>query len=128
MFKIGNVTIENPIVIAPLAGVSKIAFRKIAKQFGAGLVCNEMVSDKALFYQSKKTIEMCASNPDEHPLSFQLFGHDLETVIYGAKYLDTQTDCDIIDFNMNIDKQLYEKLKLSDDEIAYIESMIKPME
>ena len=100
MFKIGNVTIENPIVIAPLAGVSNIAFRKIAKQFGAGLVCNEMVSDKALFYQSKKTIEMCVSNPDEHPLSFQLFGHDLETVIYGAKYLDTQTDCDIIDFNM----------------------------
>ena len=51
MFKIGNVIIENPIVIAPLAGVSNIAFRKIAKQFGAGLVCNEMVSDKALFYQ-----------------------------------------------------------------------------
>ncbi|MDD7282187.1 tRNA dihydrouridine synthase DusB [Floccifex sp.] len=100
MFDIGNVHIDNPIVIAPLAGVSNIAFRKIAKQFGAGLVCNEMVSDKALFYQSKKTIEMCVSDEYEHPLSFQLFGHDIETVLYGAKYLDTQTDCDIIDFNM----------------------------
>lgn len=100
MFDIGNVHIDNPIVIAPLAGVSNIAFRKIAKQFGAGLVCNEMVSDKALFYQSKKTIEMCVNDEYEHPLSFQLFGHDIETVLYGAKYLDTQTDCDIIDFNM----------------------------
>lgn len=100
MFKIGNVEIENPVVIAPLAGVSNIAFRKIAKKFGAGLVCNEMVSDKALFYDSKKTKLMCVSCPEEHPLSFQLFGHDIDTVVYAAKFLDTQTDCDIIDFNM----------------------------
>ncbi|MGM9947266.1 tRNA dihydrouridine synthase DusB [Floccifex sp.] len=100
MFKIGNVEIENPIVIAPLAGISNIAFRKIAKQFGAGLVCNEMVSDKALYYRSQKTMEMCVSDEKEHPLSFQLFGHDIETVLYGARYLDTQTNCDIIDFNM----------------------------
>lgn len=98
--KIGNVLIENPVIVAPLAGVSNIAFRKIAKQFGAGLVCNEMVSDKALFYGSNKTYDMCISSKEEHPLSFQLFGHDIDTVIYGAKYLDTQTDCDIIDFNM----------------------------
>ena len=100
MFKIGNVEIENPVVIAPLAGVSNIAFRKIAKKFGAGLVCNEMVSDKALFYDSKKTKLMCVSCQEEHPLSFQLFGHDIDTVVYAAKFLDTQTDCDIIDFNM----------------------------
>lgn len=100
MFKIGNVEIENPVVIAPLAGISNIAFRKIAKKFGAGLVCNEMVSDKALYYDSKKTQLMCVSCEEEHPLSFQLFGHDIDTVVYAAKFLDTQTDCDIIDFNM----------------------------
>mgnify|MGYP000009401610 FL=1 len=100
MFKIGDVTIDNPIVIAPLAGISNIAFRIIAKEFGAGLVCNEMVSDKALYYDSKKTFSMCDVDPNEHPVSFQLFGHDIDTVVYAAKYLDTQTNCDIIDFNM----------------------------
>ena len=54
MFDIGKVHIENPVVVAPLAGVSNIAFRRISKRFGAGLVCNEMVSDKALYYASKK--------------------------------------------------------------------------
>lgn len=98
--KIGNVTLANNVVVAPMAGISNIAFRKISKALGAGLVCNEMVSDKALFYGSKKTEAMCISDPDEHPLSFQLFGHDIESVVYAGKYLDTQTDCDIIDFNM----------------------------
>lgn len=100
MIKIGNVEIDNPVVIAPMAGISNIAFRRIAKRFGAGLVCNEMVSDKALYYNSLKTKQMCAIDENEHPVSFQLFGHDIDTVVYAAKYLDTQTDCDIIDFNM----------------------------
>ncbi len=99
-FNIGNVKIDNPVIIAPLAGISNIAFRRISKRFGAGLVCNEMVSDKALYYASKKTFEMCQCDPNEHPVSFQLFGHDIDTVVFAAKYLDTQTDCDIIDFNM----------------------------
>ena len=100
MIKIGNVEIENPVVIAPMAGISNIAFRRIAKRFGAGLVCNEMVSDKALYYDSLKTKQMCVIDENEHPVSFQLFGHDIDTVVYAAKYLDTQTNCDIIDFNM----------------------------
>lgn len=100
MIKIGNVEIENPVVVAPMAGISNIAFRRIAKQFHAGLVCNEMVSDKALYYDSEKTKKMCGVDPNEHPVSFQLFGHDIDTVVYAAKYLDTQTNCDIIDFNM----------------------------
>lgn len=100
MFDIGKVHIENPVVVAPLAGVSNIAFRRISKRFGAGLVCNEMVSDKALYYASKKTFEMCQCDSHEHPVSFQLFGHDMDTVVYAAKFMDTQTDCDIIDFNM----------------------------
>lgn len=98
--KIGNVECPNNVVIAPMAGISNIAFRQISKELGAGLVCNEMVSDKALFYGSKKTEAMCISRADEHPLSFQIFGHDIESVVYAGKYLDTQTDCDIIDFNM----------------------------
>lgn len=100
MIKIGNVEIDNPVVIAPMAGISNIAFRRIAKRFGAGLVCNEMVSDKALYYDSLKTKQMCVIDENEHPVSFQLFGHDIDTVVYAAKYLDTQTNCDIIDFNM----------------------------
>ena len=98
--QIGNVEIKNPVIIAPMAGVSTIAFRKISKEFGAGLVCNEMVSDKALFYDSKKTMRMLEIDENEHPVSFQVFGHDIDTVVYAAKFLDTQTDCDIIDFNM----------------------------
>lgn len=100
MFQIGNVEIANPVVVAPMAGVSTLAFRKIARQFGAGLVCNEMVSDKALFYQSGRTEKMCISEEEDHPVSFQLFGHDEDTVLYAARYLDEKTDCDIIDFNM----------------------------
>lgn len=100
MIRIGNVELANPVVIAPMAGISNIAFRRIAKRFGAGLVCNEMVSDKALYYDSLKTKQMCVTDPNEHPVSFQVFGHDIDTVVYAAKYLDTQTDCDIIDFNM----------------------------
>lgn len=100
MLKIGNVPIDPPVITAPLAGISNLAFRRIARQCGAGLVCNEMVSDKALWYDSEKTLGMCVSDPDEHPLSFQLFGHDIDTCVAAAKFLDTKTDCDIIDINM----------------------------
>jgi nifR3 family TIM-barrel protein len=99
-FWIGNVRIDNPVIVAPMAGVSNIAFRSVSRQFGAGLVCNEMVSDKAVYYKSGKTMEMLKVDPEEHPVSFQIFGHDVDTVVYAAKYLDTQVDCDIIDFNM----------------------------
>ncbi len=59
-----------------------------------------MVSDKALWYDSEKTRKMCVSDPDEHPLSFQVFGHDIDTVVHAAKFLDRETGCDIIDINM----------------------------
>lgn len=99
-FQIREIKIDPPVVVAPMAGISTRAFRTIAREFGAGLVCNEMVSDKALFYGSGRTERMCMTSEDEHPVSFQLFGHDKETVLYAARYLDKQTDCDIIDFNM----------------------------
>lgn len=98
--KIRELELPSPIVIAPMAGVSTRAFRRIARQFGAGLVCNEMVSDKALHYDSARTKRMLACDEDDHPVSFQIFGHDIDTVVEAAKLLDTETDCDIIDFNM----------------------------
>lgn len=100
MWKIGNIKIENPIVVAPMAGVSNLAFREICFEYGAGLVYTEMISDKALQFNSKKTFEMCVSSEVEHPLVMQLFGHDIDSMVAGAKYLDTQTNCDIIDINM----------------------------
>lgn len=98
--KIGTVEIDNPVVIAPMAGITNPAFREICKKFKAGLVCTEMVSDKAICFENKKTMSMTQVNDDEHPLSMQLFGHDIDTMVKAAKYLDEKTDCDIIDINM----------------------------
>jgi len=100
MWKIRDVVIENPIVIAPMAGVSNEAFRTIAKEFGAGLIYTEMISDKAICFSDKKTLNMTRMAETEHPLSMQLFGHDLDSMVKAAKYLDEHTDCDIIDINM----------------------------
>ncbi|MGI6787316.1 MAG: tRNA dihydrouridine synthase DusB [Acholeplasmataceae bacterium] len=100
MFKIGNVTIENKLILAPMAGVSNIAFRKICKEMGAGLVVGEMVSDYALHYENRKTINLLTIDPDESPISQQIFGSNLEYLVKAAKYLDEYTDCDIIDINM----------------------------
>lgn len=100
MWKIRELEIKNPIVIAPMAGVSNSAFREICFEYGAGLVYTEMISDKALGFNSKKTLEMCKILETEHPLSMQLFGHDKESMVQAAIYLDQNTDCDIIDINM----------------------------
>lgn len=99
-WKIGDIVIENRIVVAPMAGISNQAFRVICKEFGAGLIYTEMVSDKALYYDNEKTIGMTNVEESEHPLAMQIFGHDIETMVYAAKLLDTKTDCDIIDINM----------------------------
>lgn len=99
-WKIGDVEIANRVVVAPMAGISNPAFRTICKEFQPGLIYTEMVSDKALYYQNNKTIEMTKVEENEHPLSMQLFGHDIETMVYAAKFLDTHTNCDIIDVNM----------------------------
>lgn len=99
-WQIGDVEISNRVVVAPMAGISNPAFRTICKEFQPGLIYTEMVSDKALFYQNAKTIDMTKVEENEHPLSMQIFGHDIETMVYAAKFLDTQTACDIIDVNM----------------------------
>lgn len=100
MFKIGNVEINNKLVLAPMAGVSNIAFRKICKEMGAGLVVAEMVSDYALHYENKKTFNLLTMDKDESPISQQIFGSNLEYLVKAAKYLDEYTTCDIIDINM----------------------------
>lgn len=99
-WNIGDIVIPNRVVIAPMAGISNPAFRVICKEFGAGLIYTEMVSDKALYYDNEKTIGMTDVEEGEHPLTMQIFGHDIETMVYAAKLLDTKTDCDIIDINM----------------------------
>ncbi len=100
MWKIGNVEIENPIVAAPLAGISKPVYRSLMREYGAGLTVSEMISDKALHYENKKTFDMCRTRDDEHPVSLQLFGNDPETMGEAARYLSEHTDCEIIDINM----------------------------
>lgn len=100
MWKIGNVEIKNQIVLAPMAGISDSAFRRIAKELGAGLVVAEMVSDKAIFYGSKKTIDMLYMKDYERPISQQIFGSDKESFVYAAKFIEENMHPDIIDINM----------------------------
>ena len=100
MFKIGEIEIKNKVVIAPMAGVSNIAFRTIMKEFGAGLIYAEMVSDKALSFRNEKTLKMIKVVDEERPLSLQVFGGDLDSIVKGAMIIDKESDCDIIDINL----------------------------
>jgi len=81
MFKIGNVETKNNVVLAPMAGVCNPAFRLIAKEFGVGLVCAEMVSDKAIVHKNERTMQMLYVDDREKPLSLQIFGGDVETLV-----------------------------------------------
>lgn len=100
MFKIGNVEIKNRVVLAPMAGISNSAYRTIIKDMGAGLIVAEMVSDKAIIYNSKKTIDMLYMTDYERPISQQIFGSDKESFIIAAKYIEKHMKPDIIDINM----------------------------
>ncbi|MBI5975538.1 tRNA dihydrouridine synthase DusB [Staphylococcus canis] len=100
MWKIGDVEIENRVVLAPMAGVCNSAFRLTVKEFGAGLVCAEMVSDKAILFNNPKTMKMLYIDENERPLSLQIFGGEKETLVEAAEYVDKHTTADIIDINM----------------------------
>jgi nifR3 family TIM-barrel protein len=100
MFKIGNIETKNNVVLAPMAGVCNPAFRLIAKEFGVGLVCAEMVSDKAIVHKNERTMQMLYVDDREKPLSLQIFGGDVETLVEAAKVVDRHTNADIIDINM----------------------------
>ena len=100
MIKIGNIELKNNIIIAPLAGYTNIAFRKICKEMGASLAFTEMISAKGLLYESDKTWELTLTGKDEHPVGVQLFGGDIESMVFATKLLDKRDDIDIIDINM----------------------------
>ena len=97
--KIGNVELENNIILAPMAGVTDLPFRKICKKYGnPGLVCNEMVSSKAICYHDEKTLKMIVSNDEKRPISMQIFGSDPITMGKSAKFISNY--CDVVDINM----------------------------
>jgi nifR3 family TIM-barrel protein len=100
MLKIANIEMKNPVVLAPMAGVCNAAFRLTVKEFGAGLVCAEMVSDKAILFNNQKTMDMLYIDEREKPLSLQIFGGEKETLVEAAKFVDKNTTADIIDINM----------------------------
>ena len=99
-WKIGNVKIKNQVVLAPMAGISDSAFRRIAKDMGCGLLSTEMVSDKALMYNNWKTKEMLYMTEAERPISQQIFGAEAESFKIAAKYIEENMKPDIIDINM----------------------------
>ena len=100
MFKIGNIELKNNVVLAPMAGISNSAYRTIIKEMGCGLIYAEMVSDKAITYGSKKTIDMLYMTDFERPISQQIFGSDKESFVTSAKYIYENMKPDIIDINM----------------------------
>jgi tRNA-dihydrouridine synthase B len=99
MLTIGDVQIDDPVILAPMAGVCNPPFRKIAKRLGAGMVCAEMVSDKGLVHGSLKSQQMLTILEDEHPVSLQLVGYDRESMMQAAEMLG-ETNADLIDINM----------------------------
>ncbi len=99
-FKIGNVLVKNRVVLAPMAGYSNSAFRRIAKDMNCGLIYAEMVSDKGIYYNDKKTNELLYMTDYERPIAQQIFGSDKESFVYAAKYIEKNMKPDIIDINM----------------------------
>ena len=99
-FQIGNHVMDNRVVLAPMAGICNSAFRLTVKEFGAGLVYAEMISDKGIVQKNERTMNMLYIDERENPLSLQIFGAEKETLVEAAKYVDQNTNADIIDINM----------------------------
>ena len=96
--KIGNVELENNLILAPMAGVTNRPFRMICKQYGAGMVCTEMASSRAMFHNDLKTKRLLNTDGEKRPISMQIFGSDEESMAYAAKYVSDIAD--IVDINM----------------------------
>ena len=101
---IGTVKLDGWAVLAPMAGVSDLAYRVIARRFGASMTTAEMVSAKGLYYKNGKTEDMLKIDPDEHPVALQLFGSDPEIMALGAREM-AKAGPDIIDINMGCPMQ-----------------------
>ena len=96
--QIGNVTLKNNLILAPMAGVTDLPFRLLCKEQGAGLLCMEMVSAKAILYKNKNTEELLTIDPRENPVSLQLFGSDPDIISEIAKQMEDRP-FDILDIN-----------------------------
>jgi nifR3 family TIM-barrel protein len=138
LLKIGDIELKNRVVLAPMAGVCNSAFRLTVKEFGAGLVCAEMVSDKAILYNNAKTMGMLYIDEREKPLSLQIFGGEKETLVEAARFVDKNTTADIIDINMGCPvpkitkcdagaKWLLDPNKIYDMVSAVVEAVEKPV-
>ncbi|MCM1056888.1 MAG: tRNA dihydrouridine synthase DusB [Firmicutes bacterium] len=96
---IGGVTLDNNVILAPMAGVTDLPFRLLCRELGAGMVCMEMVSAKAIYYNNKNTEELLEVHPKECPVSLQLFGSDPEIVAQMAARIE-ERPFSVLDFNM----------------------------
>ncbi len=96
--KIGEIELENNLLLAPMAGITDLPFRMIAKKQGVGLVYTEMVSSKAIYHNDEKTKKLLNMKGEKRPVAVQIFGSDIESMVYAAKYVETVAD--IIDINM----------------------------
>lgn len=96
--KIGNCKLENNIILAPMAGITDKPYRMICKKMGAGLVCTEMISSRAIFHDDIKTKLLMDTEGEKKPISYQIFGSEEESMAYAAKYIEEKAD--IIDINM----------------------------
>jgi len=97
--KIGNAVLDNNVILAPMAGVTDLPFRLLCRRQGAGLVCMEMVSAKAIYYNNKNTEELLEIHPEEGPVSLQLFGSDPQILGDMARRIEHRPFA-ILDFNM----------------------------
>ena len=98
--KIGNVDIEGKLILAPMAGITDLPFRTICRENGAALVCMEMVSAKALWFEDKKTASLLETSGDERPVSAQIFGSEPECMAFAAKKAIEISGADLLDINM----------------------------
>ena len=98
--KIGNVTLENNIILGPMAGLTDRAFRIICEKFNPGLVVTEMISAKALYYKDEKTKKLLNIEGEKGKIAIQIFGSDIESLKFSAKYINENTKADILDINM----------------------------
>ena len=96
--QIGNLTLDNNVILAPLAGITNLPFRLLAKEAGCGLVCSEMISSHGLVYRSGKTEKMLDSTPEEKPLSVQIFGAKPDILAEAAAIVES-SGADIVDIN-----------------------------
>ncbi len=96
--KIGNVKLENNILLAPMAGITNLPFRRITKEFNPGLVYTEMISSKGLFYNDEKTKKLLNMQNEKRPIAVQIFGSDIRAMEFAANYVSEYAN--IIDINM----------------------------